>query len=221
MIKTLLPIALVVLCLSACSRIQQKIAEAYAIHSVYQQGHFYRLYSIPSDAMAPTIRKDWVVVGDLSAYTSSKPARGDIVILYPPTMSQAPFVKRIVGMPGDTFWMTGVLIINGTPKKEPYLNAKATYAMVVRDYGIYVNYGAGWQRLDPRIANVPPKTAWNNPNRIPKGYYVVLGDNRNDSEDSHIWGFAQDSRAFASGQVAGHPASPFVKIVKILPPANR
>jgi len=66
-----------------------------------------------------------------------------------------------------------------------------------------VSYGVGWQRLDPSDANVPPRSAWSAPDRIPAHCYIMLGDNRNDSEDSHIWGFAQDSGRFATGPRTG------------------
>jgi signal peptidase I len=53
---------------------------------------------------------------------------------------------------------------------------------------------------------VPPASQWSAPDRIPPHCYIMLGDNRNDSEDSHIWGFAQDGGRFASGARAGERA---------------
>jgi hypothetical protein len=47
---------------------------------------------------------------------------------------------------------------------------------------------------------------WTAPDRIPPNCYLMLGDNRNDSEDSHIWGFAQDAGTFATGPRAGERA---------------
>ena len=47
---------------------------------------------------------------------------------------------------------------------------------------------------------------WTAPDRIPPHCYVMFGDNRNDSEDSHVWGFAQDAGRFASGARAGEAA---------------
>ena len=79
---------------------------------------------------------------------------------------------------------------------EPYVAEKPDYELEIRDYGIYVSYGAGWQTLDPASANVPPQSQWTAPDRIPPHCYFMFGDNRNDSEDSHVWGFAQDGGPF-------------------------
>ena len=80
---------------------------------------------------------------------------------------------------------------------------KPAYSLEIRNYGIFVSYGAGWQRIDSADANVPPASQWTAPNRIPPHCYIMFGDNRNDSEDSHIWGFAQDAGRFATGPRAG------------------
>jgi signal peptidase I len=186
-----------------------------------QPGHSYKTFAASSNSMAPTIANDAIVLGDLSAYRTTGPRRRDIVVFYPPRPSRDPFIKRVVGIPGETFAiLKRTMRIDGVSVAEPYLSERSAYDMAVRNYGIYVSFGSKWSRLDSSVANIPPRAAWSSPDRIPPGYYVLLGDNRNDSEDAHIWGFAQSSGRIASGPEAGLSARSFVRVVKILPPQS-
>lgn len=144
--------------------------------------------------MLPTLHAGDVVLVDRLSYRFRRAARGDVVVFAPPIPSRDDLVERIVGTPGDTFEIkSGVTIVDGKPLSEPYLDAKTGYDMVVRNYGFFVNFGSGWHRLDPSAANIPAHSSWSAPDRLPRHCYVVLGDNRNDSEDSHIWGCAKDA----------------------------
>jgi signal peptidase I len=166
-----------------------------------------RTYYIPSGSMLPTLQIHDVLLVDKFEYRFHPPREGDIVVFPPPVPTPDDFIKRVIGLPGDQFRIDrGVVYLNGIALKEPYTADKPEYNLEVRNYGIYVSYGAGWQRLDPSSANVPPAAQWTAPDRIPPHCYIMLGDNRNDSEDSHIWGFAQDSGRFASGARAGERA---------------
>jgi signal peptidase I len=166
-----------------------------------------RTYYIPSGSMLPTLQIHDVLLVDKFEYRFHAPNRGDIVVFPPPTLTDDDFIKRIVGRPGDRLSVTsGTVFVNGVPLKEAYVSDPPAYQLAIRNYGIYVSYGAGWERLDPSSANVPPQPMWTAPDRIPPHCYIMLGDNRNDSEDSHIWGFAQDTGRFATGPRAGHSA---------------
>jgi signal peptidase I len=163
-----------------------------------------RTYYIPSGSMLPTLQIHDVLLVDKFEYRFRPPNKGDIVVFPPPVPTPDDFIKRVIGRPGDTLHVTGgTVYINGSAIAEPYVAERPSYSLEIRNYGIYVSYGAGWQRLDPSQANVPPASSWLAPNRIPAHCYIMLGDNRNDSEDSHIWGFAQDTGHFASGPRAG------------------
>jgi signal peptidase I len=166
-----------------------------------------RTYYIPSGSMLPTLQVHDVLLVDKFEYRFHPPREGDIVVFPPPVPTPDDFIKRVIGLPGDQFRIDrGVVYLNGIALKEPYTADKPEYNLEVRNYGIYVSYGAGWQRLDSSSANVPPASQWSAPDRIPPHCYIMLGDNRNDSEDSHIWGFAQDSGRFASGPRSGERA---------------
>ncbi len=166
-----------------------------------------RTYYIPSGSMLPTLQIHDVLLVDKFEYRFHRPNEGDVVVFPPPVPTPDDFIKRVIGRPGDRMRIAdGTVYINGAPLHEPYVAEKHSYNLEIRDYGIYVNYGTGWERIDPNAGNVPPKSAWSAPDRIPPNCYIMLGDNRNDSEDSHIWGFAQVSGRFATGPRSGTPA---------------
>lgn len=86
--------------------------------------------------------------------------RGDIVVHYYPVDTTKSYIKRIVGLPGETLMIEdGKVFINGTQLEEPYLPDD-------------------WKSVDSLPAPV----------KIPDGHYFVLGDNRRNSSDSRYWG---------------------------------
>ena len=159
-----------------------------------------RTYYIPSVSMVPTLAVRDVLLVDELAYRFGKPHSGDVVIFMPPVQSHGnAFVKRVIGVPGDRIAVDGgVVYRNGVALNEPYENQPPRYDLQIKNYGIYVNGAA----LDPRVADVPPRRYWQAPDRVPDGFYLMLGDNRNYSDDSHVWGFAQNSGRFAAGPLA-------------------
>ena len=166
-----------------------------------------RTYYIPSASMLPTLQIHDVLLVDKFEYRFHKPNEGDIVVFPPPIPTPDDFIKRVIGRPGDTFSVFGgSVIVNGHGIDDTYVAEKPAYEMIIKDYGVFVSYGSGWQRLDPTSANIPPRSMWTAPDRIPPHCYIMLGDNRNDSEDSHVWGFAQDDGTFAAGPRKGERA---------------
>ncbi|MGA8533411.1 MAG: signal peptidase I [Candidatus Tumulicola sp.] len=159
-----------------------------------------RTYYIPSVSMVPTLQVRDVLLVDEIAYRLHRPQRGDVAVFTPPVPSQGDeFVKRVVGAPGDTIRISdGIVYRNGVALREPYENQPPNYDLAIKNYGIYID----GLPLDPRHADIPPRSMWQAPDRIPEGFYFMLGDNRNYSDDSHVWGFAQAGGTFAAGRLA-------------------
>ena len=163
-----------------------------------------RTFYIPSVSMVPTLQVGDVPLVDEIAYRFHRPRDGDIAIFTPPLRANADYVKRVIGAPGDAISIAdGVVHRNGAALREPYENQPPNYDLAIRRYGIYVN-GAP---LDPRAADIPPRSRWQRPDRIPSGYYFVLGDNRNYSDDSHVWGFVREEGFIGRGFLIIWPLS--------------
>ena len=78
---------------------------------------------VESTSMLPTLRaNDYVVVNKL-AYKLSEPKRGDVIVFkYPPDPTQIPYIKRVIGLPGDQVHIAGGRVsINGVLLNEPYI----------------------------------------------------------------------------------------------------
>jgi signal peptidase I len=150
-----------------------------------------RTFYIPSVSMVPTLQVGDVLLVDEVAYRLHAPRDGDVAIFTPPANAAEDYVKRVVGLPGDTIAISnGVVYRNGKAQREPYENQSPAYDLSIRRYDIYVD----GDPLDRRVAEIPPPALWQSPNRIPNGFYFVLGDNRNYSDDSHVWGFVPRNR---------------------------
>jgi signal peptidase I len=162
-----------------------------------------RTFYIPSASMVPTLQQHDVLLVNEFAYRLGKPHHGDIVVFRPPIASSDNFIKRVIAVPGDTLRISGgTVYVNGKALKESYIAQPPQYNLIVKNYDIYVDNGDGYQPLSRTAANIPARPLWQAPDRVPNGFYFVMGDNRNDSDDSHIWGFAQMHGRFAGGPLA-------------------
>jgi signal peptidase I len=153
-----------------------------------------RTFYIPSISMVPTLQVHDVLLVDELTYRLHHPESGDVAVFMPPIDSGGnEFIKRVIGVPGDTLSIKdGIVYRNGRALDEPYENEPPNYDLQIKNYEIYVN----GVPLDPKSANIPPKSRWSAPDRIPAGFYFMLGDNRNYSDDSHVWGFATEASFF-------------------------
>ena len=162
-----------------------------------------RTFYIPSGSMEPTLQIHDVLLVNEFEYRLTQPHDEDIVVFPPPIPTTNDFIKRLIAGPGETLRIhQGTVYRDGKALVEPYIAEKPIYELQIRDYQIFVDGAA----LDPEEANIPPRQDWTAPDRIPPNCYFMMGDNRNNSEDSHIWGFAQFHGTFASGPEKGKAA---------------
>lgn len=133
-------------------------------------------FKIPSGSMLQTLQiGDQILVNkfiygvkipftDITIIPVSEPEHGDIVVFRYPKDESKDYIKRLIGLPGDTLQMKdNQMYRNGEKLTEPYL--------------------AG---LPPK--NFPPIQDFG-PITIPEGKFFAMGDNRNNSSDSRYWGF--------------------------------
>lgn len=122
----------------------------------------------------------------------AEPKRSDIIVFFPPHDPHRNYVKRLVGLPGDTLEMRNkVLYINGVPQDEPYAKYIDFFTepsdermLWQREY--LVRGKRDWREYQPT------RDSWG-PIVVPDGKYFALGDNRDNSEDSRYWGFLDAS----------------------------
>ena len=120
---------------------------------------FVQNYQVDGPSMTPTLLNTQYILVNKADYYLHAPQRGDVIVFRYPKDTSRDFVKRVIGLPGDTVTITanGVVSVDGVKLDEPYTNDLLNY------------YGPEKWTLAPE-------------------QYFVLGDNRGDSSDSRDWG---------------------------------
>ncbi|MDW8327875.1 MAG: signal peptidase I [Anaerolineales bacterium] len=128
-------------------------------------------YRVEGDSMLPTVHPNEYVLLDKLSYMLRQPKRGEIVVFHYPYDPERDFIKRIIGLPGET-----ISIANGV-------------VTVTQPDGTRM-------QLDEPYINAPPN--YTNTWTVGPDEFFVLGDNRNNSSDSHSWGMLK--REFLVGR---------------------
>ena len=161
-------------------------------------------FRIPSGSMMPTLLVgDFILVNkftygirlpviDIKVVDVGRPQRGDVVVFRYPEDPSVPFIKRVVGLPGDRVgYYNKILYINGQPvPQEPI--------------GVYHGTGSGAvmtgaevkrELLQPATHDILVQAgapSLEGETVVPEGRYFVMGDNRDNSRDSRYWGTVPD-----------------------------
>jgi signal peptidase I len=175
--------------------------------AVVFRSFFFEPFHIPSGSMRETLLVgDYIFVSKYSyGYSrysfpyglplfegrvlSSKPERGDIVVFRPPNNPRMDFIKRIIGLPGDRIQIkNGALFLNGDPVERrhegEWLFPRPDGSVVqFRRYIETLPNGKTYTTLDLTDSGSKDNTGVYT---VPEGHYFMMGDNRDDSEDSRF-----------------------------------
>jgi signal peptidase I len=143
-------------------------------------------FVVEGSSMYPRFETNDFLIVDKISYRIGTPQRGDIIVFKPPFDTSVNYIKRVIGLPGETVRIADnkVTIINsanpsGFVLKEPYLSAD--------------NYTA------------LPSTQANTEVVVPGNSYYVLGDNRKGSSDSREWGFVPKDNIIGRADIEAWP----------------
>ncbi len=133
-------------------------------------------YEVHQMSMEPNFHEAQRVVVSKAAYFWNEPGRGDVIIFEAPISPGEDFIKRVIGLPGDTVEVkNGKVYVNDIAIEEPYLAAPPAYTMSIIT--------------------------------VPEGMYFVLGDNRNQSNDSHNGWFVEEDAIHGKAWLSSWPPS--------------
>lgn len=128
-------------------------------------------FIVQGPSMEPTFSDNQFLIVSRVNYLVGEPQRGDIVVFHYPRNTEEDYIKRVLGLPGETVEFRDTLLyIDGNPIDEPYINEPCT-----------------------------PNQCRDNTWELGEGEYFMLGDNRNRSQDSR--NFDQVSREYIVGEV--------------------
>jgi signal peptidase I len=145
-------------------------------------------FQIDGPSMSSTIQPGEMVLVD-RASTALGLQRGEIVVFHPPTDDPAvPYIKRIIGLPGDhVSIMNGVVSVNGQKLDEPYLAPNTTTTTTVQDFEL----------------------------TVPSGTVFVLGDDRSNSYDSRYFGPVPEANIIGQAWFAFIPSLPSLPLARL------
>jgi signal peptidase I len=158
-------------------------------------------FQIPSQSMLPTLKVGDFILVSKSTYgirlpvlrtklvDISSPKRGDVMVFFPPHEDRY-FIKRVVGLPGHKVQvLNGVMHINGEQMEQVLMPEEATSA---RSVVMTENLVGSQHLIQKRIS--PTRLSQSYTSIVPDGHYFMMGDNRDNSSDSRVWGPVPEER---------------------------
>ena len=169
------------------------------------RGFIVEPFRIPSGSMIPTLLiGDFILVDKFSyglrlpftnqtVLKTGTPQRGDVVVFKYPLDPTTPFIKRVIGLPGDKVEYTNkILRVNG--KKIAWQDERTFigHGKASQHTGASAHKEENGKFLHEVLIS-PSRYSQNGDYEVPEGMYFVMGDNRDNSRDSRFWGFVPES----------------------------
>lgn len=154
-------------------------------------------FQIPSGSMKPTLEVgDFILVSkfsygirlpviDKKIIDIGEPARGDVMVFRYPSDPNVNYIKRVVGLPGDEVRYTSdkKLFVNGQPIAEQLVGSEPGAPGTAELYQEKLGEAEHMIRKEMSRYRSPPDSQW----VVPAGHYFMMGDNRDNSNDSRYW----------------------------------
>ncbi len=158
-------------------------------------------FQIPSGSMIPTLEVgDFILVNKYTyglrlpvvgtkIVEMNEPERGEVMVFIPPHDKRY-FIKRIVGLPGDTIrYEDKVLSVNGEQILSEVIDSvQIEMPNGMEQSGVLLNETLGEVQHRTQIVSTPARDGGRNVWVVPEGHYFMMGDNRDNSADSRVWG---------------------------------
>lgn len=154
-------------------------------------------FQIPSGSMKPTLEVgDFILVNkfayglrlpvlDTKVVDIGEPQRGDVMVFRYPSDPNVNYIKRVVGLPGDHLRYSSDkrLFVNGQPVAERLIGDEPGSLGSARLYHEKLGAAEHLVRKEMRRYRIEPDREWT----VPAGHYFMVGDNRDNSNDSRYW----------------------------------
>jgi signal peptidase I len=139
----------------------------------------YQPVKVEGTSMLPELRDQERIFVNKFVYRIEKIERKDIVVFWFPKDQTKSYIKRVIGVPGDTVEIrSGRVYVNGGLLDEPYIDSK------------FIDSGS-----------------FHPPRHVEPGQYYVLGDHRNQSNDSRLWGLVPEKSIYGKAVFRYWPMS--------------
>jgi signal peptidase I len=161
-------------------------------------------FRIPSGSMIPTLLiGDFILVNKFDygirlpvlnrkVIELGQPKRGDVVVFRYPLDPSTPFIKRVVGLPGDTVRYADKTLYINDQRVESVSEGSYVGVRSSASNAVAMMFKEHLGEVEHNIILTPDAGSPNGEFKVPAGHYFVMGDNRDNSRDSRYWGYVPD-----------------------------